>query len=655
MERETSFLRLTNRSFFASPISNIYKIGSFLLPGSAGLIYKLNSRLFRNYFRYILVFLFYLSGNSLSSAQNSDCSINLEIFSYQTGVCHVQDVTFWTRANDLFTFIRWEKKELNEEGTDITDWITIDSQFYKGDSLTLRIDKTILLRKIYVSNNRDCPFLSTAPLKVWFVNTISPGKLISPSTACVGDNQAVLKLIDAQNRVIAWEKTVFDPEKTTYLSHSQTSLAYYNLTETTVFRALVRGCNPFDTLFSTSVEITVVKCSLCLKPSNFEIKKVTTHSAELTWVSPFKGSIFEIFVRPEGGSWQSIARTKDVKMTITNLIPCKNYEAKVVCVCGTTVSDFQIIRFSTIPTVTNIRISEISRNSALINWDPMGEEISTKIRYRIINNINSPWITTSYLNTSSRRLISLYANVVYEVQVKTKCGNATESEWIKLTTFRTSGSTSSCDANVRYPDKISSSIFLNRFAIVRWRLPQNAKGIWLNYGLAKLNPNMWVSIFVCAPADSTFLMNLIQGEQYRYRIRSLCESCAGNTFNQVNKSNWSPIMDLSMPSKEESEISNYISNNFEIYPNPASDQIKLKGFYSISNENGNQDQVSSVKLVDLTGKVITALQIDQNQNQEFGIWHASMDVSIFPSGIYFLRIEYLNGTSGRYQKLIISK
>jgi len=581
---------------------------------------------------FVLITIILVFGLHLSlSAQNVNCSSPIVLQTLRTGICKENNVKIWTKSGENIITVRWEKKEVPTDGDVSTiAWTTIDPINQSGDSVNVFISQTTLIRKILVSNDVLCPELATKPIKIWFSPTLSCGVLSSPSTACYADNHAVLNLSNAQNNVIAWEQTTQNTSQKSYLNHTQTSLAYYDLTETTVFRALVQGCNSEDTLYSNPIEVTVTRCDTCLKPQSLEITNTKINSVSIKWKSPISGSLFEVFYRPINGEWHSSGKTNQESYTVSNLLSCQKYEVKVECICGQNRSDFISLGFSTITSISNFRITQITSNSAYISWDNLGIGMSAQVRYRVTNGA---WITDKFSATNNRRLISLYSNVNYEVEIRTKC-EGMQSNWKRESNFKTVSIVPACSSNIRPPDKISSTVLMRGIAIIRWKNPMGSKGVWLNYGIATQNPNLWKSVFVCAPADSTFLMNLISGQNYRYRIRTLCETCTpAQAITQSRKSGWSPILDLKIPpAKTESPNEKIIFSNFEIYPNPAQNHVYIK--------NINPDfpfTSGNISLFDINGKQIFKNSIHVDTYNA----HTEQEINLenIPNGVYLLKLE----------------
>lgn len=86
------------------------------------------------------------------------------------------------------------------------------------------------------------------------------------------------------------------------------------------------------------------------------------------------------------------------------------------------------------------------------------------------------------------------------------------------------------------------------------------------------------------------------------------------------------------------QISDYTDNLFKIYPNPIQDDVTLEF-------TDSKMRASSIKILDLSGRVLKTVSLKDSI--------IKMDLSELPSGVYFIRVETLNGQY--YTKKIVKK
>lgn len=79
-----------------------------------------------------------------------------------------------------------------------------------------------------------------------------------------------------------------------------------------------------------------------------------------------------------------------------------------------------------------------------------------------------------------------------------------------------------------------------------------------------------------------------------------------------------------------------------IYPNPATDQLKVE----FTTEN---DMVPEIRIIDLTGKMVRHFDKEFTLNSE--VFKADLDISDLKSGIYFVKV--IQGERVWSEKLVV--
>ena len=80
---------------------------------------------------------------------------------------------------------------------------------------------------------------------------------------------------------------------------------------------------------------------------------------------------------------------------------------------------------------------------------------------------------------------------------------------------------------------------------------------------------------------------------------------------------------------------NNMNSDFQIYPNPFSSALKIKGTATFA-------EPKSIRVFDEQGKVVYSQQVNENESEH--------DLSVLPSGVYFL--EVLSSSLSTFKKII---
>jgi hypothetical protein len=181
---------------------------------------------------------------------------------------------------------------------------------------------------------------------------------------------------------------------------------------------------------------------------------ITHNSASVTWSQDAIGAnSYQLRYRKVGstGGWlpatgpidkPAIAPGALQTEPLSGLDPATLYEVEVVALCGTTSTGaYSHNEFSTKcdPTPPNVTITNITANSAVINWSPLVASATYEMRWR---KVGDPWpaIMTPLPNSPATTylLSPLDPYTQYEVQVRSTCVNSTTpNPWSSLVRFTT--------------------------------------------------------------------------------------------------------------------------------------------------------------------------------------------------------------------------
>ncbi|WBV61129.1 GEVED domain-containing protein [Chryseobacterium camelliae] len=188
------------------------------------------------------------------------------------------------------------------------------------------------------------------------------------------------------------------------------------------------------------------------------IVSITHNSASVTWSQDAIGAnSYQLRYRKVGstGNWlpatgpidkPAIAPGALQTEPLSGLDPATLYEVEVVALCGTTsIGAYSHNEFTTKcdPTPPNVTVTNITANSAVINWSPLAANATYEIQWRKVGDPG--WIGPINLPNPPANSFSLPSTgytltpyTQYEVQVRSTCvGSTTPNPWSSLSRFTT--------------------------------------------------------------------------------------------------------------------------------------------------------------------------------------------------------------------------
>lgn len=214
--------------------------------------------------------------------------------------------------------------------------------------------------------------------------------------------------------------------------------------ETTYEYAVQSVCSaaPGDTSMWTETSVFTTLPLTCFAPSDFVVSKFTHVSATFTWENV--ADKYQIGFRKGEDAWDLLLVENATTATIDRLKPLTSYTARIrsICLAGDTSEWSSALSFRTtaIPECVapfNLRVSGVTEQSALLEWDTDESNLTWDLRYR--EGLVTSWNTESGLVEKSYVLTSLKENTVYLWSVKACCEENRSSSWASQSTFTTSG------------------------------------------------------------------------------------------------------------------------------------------------------------------------------------------------------------------------
>ena len=305
------------------------------------------------------------------------------------------------------------------------------------------------------------------------------------------------------------------------------SLNLTGLTPSSIYQYKVKSkCPSGNSAYSANNTFTTALNS-CLDPTNTTTTAITTTSATFNWTSVVGAQSYKVRYRIKlsNGSWDIWQNpTPDptgISFNANGLIPSSDYQWQVKTVCSTGESNWStpIIGFSTLSpcavpsgfTATNITI-----NSATINWAVSNGAISYQFEYRLNSNPNftifSPNPTTNSVN-----LVGLTPGSIYVYRIKTIC-NGTESAYSATPnpTFQTNPLT--CDVPI---SQTTTGITINS-AIFGWATVPGATSYKIQYREKQPTGAWGPWILGNSIVNSFTATGLTMDKNYQWEVKSVC-------------------------------------------------------------------------------------------------------------------------------------
>ncbi|MEP7170866.1 MAG: T9SS type A sorting domain-containing protein, partial [Bacteroidota bacterium] len=157
-------------------------------------------------------------------------------------------------------------------------------------------------------------------------------------------------------------------------------------------------------------------------------------------------------------------------------------------------------------------------------------------------------------------------------------------------------------------------------AKVKWKARTCAQGYTVQYKV--MGVPGWTAMQINTNYPSKTLTGLSHSTTYQWKVRTKCDITNGIY------SAYSPIQTFTTPLRLEGQVS---VNNEEIsiYPNPNTGQFSLEFASDVKEEN------DIIEIYNSLGQSIFKNNISINEGEN----HKQIDLSKFPSGIYFLNLK----------------
>lgn len=450
------------------------------------------------------------------------------------------------------------------------------------------------------------------------------------STITVTTSSAILTWSTVPNSV-AYEVVVTGPNN---YSQTQTVVGppatFTGMTQNTTYeykvRTLCADNEKSDFVSSTFTTLQFV----CEKVTGVTVTNISQSGAVVSWTAPGPGYQYEVSYSTDNGvNYTTLPVTVNTNIQLSGLPSATTILVRVKTICGNNgSSDYVSTEFRTLDagvcsTPTNLAVSNITINSALVTWDAVPGAISYQVSYK---DVNANFYTTVNVTQNSRILTNLVANTEYVVRVRARCASGVNpyTEWTELKTFTTKSEANTCGT-----PSIIDAVPTRNNAKVSWTSVPGATSYRLAYSS---NGGLTFVNLAWTPGTSQTISNLSPNKDYLVRVRAKCTNNTQSPFS-------SAFLFTTLASRMD-EMGQGEAITLTVYPNPT------KGATSISFESTMTTDVS-VRLIDVTGREILNL----NHKAIEGKNEIPLELGGYSSGVYQLQMIH-NGVV-YHAKLIV--
>ncbi|MFO8066035.1 MAG: S8 family serine peptidase [Bacteroidales bacterium] len=218
------------------------------------------------------------------------------------------------------------------------------------------------------------------------------------------------------------------------------------LNSTFMIRFNASGENSFN-INGWFIDNFIVYSFSCPQPINLAAEDITSESAVITWDAAGDEAQWDLLYGNNGFDPEHqgtlVSGLPSTSYLIEGLEVFSNYQVYVRADCGD--GDVSLwsgpLNFSTLatcPAPDNLEVSQVASNSAVINWDPVGQETTWHLAYGSPGfSPDNDGTLLENLSGTEYELTGLDGMTSYEVYVRAECGSEDLSIWTGPQSFTT--------------------------------------------------------------------------------------------------------------------------------------------------------------------------------------------------------------------------
>ena len=418
----------------------------------------------------------------------------------------------------------WEQNALSEvqyKSVTSSTWTTVTNITSAGIDLTSLSPNTVYQWKVRVL----CP---TGNPSGFIVGNNFTTECPTPAYLSVGSLNSTSVRLDwtvwEQNALSEVQyKTVSSSTWTTISNIINSYVNVIDLSPNTVYqwriRVLCSTGNPSNFIIGNNFTTP------CAAPTGLGTGNTTLTSTDLIWLSVSGGISYEVRYRVQGSNaaWTTqtvtaptVTPNSTVIYGISGLSQQTGYEWQVRTICTPLNTAFSTLAtFTTAcPVPTNLNTTEITTNSAKLNWSQGLVGSTTDLQWRLVGS--NTWTTVTGISTNFHTLTGLSVGGNYQWQVRSNCSPTVSSSYATPISF-----TAACPLpnNLSVANLLPTSVQLNWSGgyaggtySLQWR-PQSS-GTWTtvnnlltpSYNLTGLTAGtiyVWQVKLLCTPTVTT--------------------------------------------------------------------------------------------------------------------------------------------------------
>jgi hypothetical protein len=443
---------------------------------------------------------------------------------------------------------------------------------------------------------------------------------------CAGNDRATVRINGSNGRVLYWESSTDGFRTIQGLESNSPNLPIANLNQSTAFRALIQdgSCPPVR---SEAVLVRVLPCNPpCPKPDFLLVTNINAVSAQAFWLT-LPDARYELSYRPlQALAWTTIQNIIPSTIALAGLIPGTNYEVRLrnICSDGTYSEYSEVQTFRTpnaVPVCSPPFISNVQPEitTATLAWGEVFGALGYQLRYRRSPALED-WRVLD-LSQTFVTLLNLLPNNVYEVQLRTWCGDR-YSMWSSSRNFRTA------PYPCYIPTGLATQVNADGSVTARWNPSPHADG----YQLRLTNVVTSAVSTINTTTTSQTLTGIEAGTPYLLEVRS---RCGINVFSL-----FSPGVVFQVPATRSTVAAVAATEPLRIYPNPST------GLFTVELPGGRNEAVI-LSVYDLTGRMLLTRSVSPAVNSEV----VELDLQDAAAGIYLL--QAVTGNERTAHRLIV--